>query len=150
MSAELIVGLSFGHHESSVALLSEHGEILFYCREEWLSRVKNDHRFPELAIEEMFRLYPRDRVAAIGHFQKPLRNWLGVGFDKGLSGANYSTKVKQLHSSDLSYAHKLSKHVGVNAPSYFCPHHMSHVLGAMVCARRIDGLEEGGRYYTLY
>lgn len=40
---------SSGYHESSVCLLQE-GQVIFACAEERLSRIKQDKRFPKLAI----------------------------------------------------------------------------------------------------
>ena len=46
---EYIIGVSYGHHESSCTLISSNGQII-YLREEWLSRVKNDYRFPIFSL----------------------------------------------------------------------------------------------------
>lgn len=45
----LILGLSFGYHDSAVSLLRD-GEIIFAAHEERFSRIKNDSSFPKKSI----------------------------------------------------------------------------------------------------
>ena len=44
------LGISFGFHDSSVSIVSCHGQILFAASEERFSRIKGDKRFPKLAL----------------------------------------------------------------------------------------------------
>ena len=43
----MYLGISAFYHESSVALISDEGELLNLKKEEWHSRVKGDKSFPK-------------------------------------------------------------------------------------------------------
>ena len=45
----LIMGLSFGYHDSSVSLI-RNGEVIFAAQEERFSRIKHDNTFPRKSI----------------------------------------------------------------------------------------------------
>ena len=78
-----IIGISYGHHESSCTLISSNGDLV-YIREEWLSRVKNDYRFPNFSLnflKDNF-LNLEENLISICLFEKPLKNWLGIGLKK--------------------------------------------------------------------
>ena len=47
---KVYLGISFGLHDSSVSIVSHHGEILFAASEERFSRIKGDKRFPKFAL----------------------------------------------------------------------------------------------------
>ena len=93
---EYILGISYGHHESSCCLFSSDGGVE-YVREEWISRVKNDFRFPVFSLNYLKNkhLNLEDKITAVCLFEKPLKNWLGIGTKKGLSIDNYLNKLKQ-------------------------------------------------------
>ena len=55
---EYILGISYGHHESSCCLFSSDGSVE-YIREEWVSRVKNDFRFPIFSLSYLKKKYPK-------------------------------------------------------------------------------------------
>ena len=124
-----IIGLSYGHHESSACALSSRGELI-YIREEWLSRVKNDYRYPKLAINEI-KNNIGENVAAIVHFQKPLKNWLGSGIKKSLSKDNYLAKINQFKEGDIFIRKNLKTNFKKLPNIYFCPHHLSHCLSSI-------------------
>ena len=99
-----ILGISYGHHESSCCLISSEGSI-FYLREEWLSRVKNDYRFPVFALSYLNKNFPglEKNLISICLFEKPLKNWLGIGTKKYLSVVNYLNKLRQFKKSDIFF-----------------------------------------------
>ena len=49
-----ILGLSFGYHDSSAALIKD-GQIIFASQEERFSRLKNDKNFPLQSINEALK-----------------------------------------------------------------------------------------------
>jgi len=121
-----VIGICFGHHEASAAMISEDGDVLF-IREEWLSRVKNDYRFPKMALAQLQKISDGN-IKTICHFQKPLRNWLGSGFNKIYSIENYKAKLTQYFDSDLSVAKDIKKIFGKKTDIIYTPHHISHLL----------------------
>lgn len=147
-----LLGLSYGHHESAACLLSEDGN-WSYAREEWYSRIKHDHRYPYRAIEELIKSSGDHEVeifAACLH-EKPIRTWLGTGFKKGLSIANYTNKVRQLKQSNFSLHARLKRDWGISPDRvFFSSHHLSHHLTGMMLSEHtydnglvLDGYGEG-------
>ena len=110
-----ILGLSFGHHESSVFLFDQKDGKKVFIAEEWVSRVKGDSRFPKFAIQFVKENYP-DLFFSIGtvvHFQKPLRNFLGSGMrGSNLDVEHKKLKYRQFHSSDIFVKRYIKKIFG--------------------------------------
>lgn len=129
-----LLGLSYGHHESSACLLSERGS-WSYAREEWYSRIKHDHRYPHRAICELVKDTTDNNVQIVSAclHEKPLRTWLGSGFRKGLSREHYLQKLRQFKSSNLSLHSRLRRDWGVPPERvFFSSHHLSHHLTSVM------------------
>lgn len=62
----LIMGLSFGYHDSSVSLI-RNGEVIFAAQEERFSRIKHDNTFPRKSIEECLK-YKNIKISDIDYF----------------------------------------------------------------------------------
>ncbi len=128
---EYILGISYGHHESSCCLFGQDGT-LEYLREEWVSRVKNDFRFPVFSLNYLKNKYPDldKNITTVCLHQKPLKNWLGIGMRKGLSIDNYVNKLKQFKQSDIFFEKDFKK-VFKRTPNFiYCPHHLSHLYAS--------------------
>ena len=125
---EYILGISYGHHESSCCLFSSDGGVE-YVREEWISRVKNDFRFPVFSLNYLKNKHPNleDKITAVCLFEKPLKNWLGIGTKKGLSIDNYLNKLKQFKKSDIYFEKNIKKVFNKIPNVLYCPHHLSHL-----------------------
>ncbi len=124
-----VLGISYGHHESSACALSNSGDVI-YLREEWLSRVKNDYRYPLLSIDKLKKLI-EGSFELIIHFQKPLRNWVLSGLDGVYSKDNYLAKINQFKNGDIFIKKELKKNFNKLPKVAFCPHHLSHCLAAL-------------------
>ena len=48
----LILGISSGLHDSSVALVKLSGEVMFAIQEERLTKIKGDYSFPALGLSQ--------------------------------------------------------------------------------------------------
>lgn len=146
-----ILGISYGHHESSCSIISDTGEI-FFLREEWLSRVKLDYRFPKSSINYFLKNIIKDgKINTVCHFQKPVKNWLSIGTKKNLSPENYLLKVRQFKESDIFIEKELKKVLKGKFDILFCNHHLSHALGSKLFAKKrkslylvMDGYGDGG------
>jgi carbamoyltransferase len=128
---EYILGISYGHHESSCCLMGSDGTFE-YLREEWVSRVKNDFRFPVFALNYLKNKYPdlEKNISTVCLHQKPLKNWLGIGTRKNLSIQNYLNKIKQFKKSDIFFEREFKKIFSGKTNFYYCPHHLSHLYTA--------------------
>mgnify|MGYP000851192179 CR=1 FL=1 len=144
------LGISYGHHESSCCLMSNEGDI-YFVREEWLSRVKLDYRFPIQSINYLKKYLTDGVIDKVVHFQKPLKNWLSIGTEKKLSKGNYILKLRQFKKSDIFLENELKKIIGNKFDLHYSPHHLSHALSSSFFAKKctnklflvLDGYGDG-------
>ena len=68
-----ILGLSFGYHDSSAALIKD-GEIVFASQEERFSRIKHDNSFPSQSIFEAlkFEKINIEDISYVIYYEEPL------------------------------------------------------------------------------
>ena len=68
----IYLGLSFGYHDSAVAVIDQDGNIIFAEHEERLSRIKHDSQFPYNAIQSLGQLLGEHcKIKAIGYYEDP-------------------------------------------------------------------------------
>ena len=147
------LGVSYGHHESSACLLCADGswEVV---REEALSRIRGDHRFPIRSIEYLLasRSISRREIEVVCLHEKPLRNWLAHGFIKGQSPEHYLLKAQHLRHGNLSFQSLAKRWLGTPASRvHYSSHYASHYLTARAfldneqphLALILDGYGEG-------
>ena len=145
-----VLGISYGHHESSCCLMSNTGDIKF-IREEWLSRVKLDYRFPIQSIQFLKKYLNGSKIDKVVHFQKPLKNWLSIGTERNLTKENYLLKLRQFKKSDIFIEKDLKNALGQKFDLHYCPHHLSHALSSSFFAKKepnrvylvLDGYGDG-------
>jgi len=68
------LGLSFGYHDSAVAVIASNGLILFAEHEERLSRVKHDNSFPINALKAAFNFLEKQsdyNILGVGYYELP-------------------------------------------------------------------------------
>lgn len=127
-----IVGISCGHHESSVFFYNKETGNYLYLAEESVSRVKGDSKFPKFAIKYVEENNPElySSVSTVVHFQKPLRNFLGSGIIdiEKLTKDHKLLKFRQFHSGDIFIKKEITKNFKNAKKIYYCSHHYSHVL----------------------
>ena len=128
---QFILGIAYGHHESSCCLITSEGRLL-YLREEWLSRVKNDYRLPIFSLRYLKENINdlEKNLSSICLFQKPLKNWAGIGTRRNLSLENYLNKLRQFKKSDIFFQRDLKKVLKTKAEILYCPHHLSHLYAS--------------------
>lgn len=125
---QAVVGVSYGHHESSACLITEDIDVI-YLREEWLSRVKNDYRFPTQSLDYIKNNFSsKYNISKVILFEKPLRNWLSIGTNKNLSPDNYLHKIRQFKDGDITFYKSIKKVFKKNNMALYLPHHLSHAL----------------------
>ena len=126
-----VMGISYGHHESSIFVYNPDDGKKLFIAEEWVSRVKGDSRFPKFSIDFIKENY-KDLFASIStvvHFQKPLRNYLGSGLNKSSFNKDHiKLKFRQFHSTDIFVENKIKKYFGKKIEVLFSDHHYSHIL----------------------
>jgi carbamoyltransferase len=135
-----ILGISFGFHESAACLVQD-GKLIFACAEERISRVKQDTRFPVMAIEAALKfagLNPSDidhvafawpkpgeayahnlKLLLTGTFHSSVSRWqkLVIGF----------LKDQHHRGGELDYIRAFGP---PKDQIHFINHHLSHALSA--------------------
>lgn len=123
------LGISYGHHESSICLIGDDFSPL-YIREEWISRVKGDSRFPHMSLDYLECLLGglRSKITCVCLHEKPLATWLGSGLKVGQSQSNYLLKIRQFKSSNVNFEKEVRRRLGSKTKIYYSSHHLSHAL----------------------
>ena len=135
------LGISYGHHESSVCLTSEDGDWVS-LREESLSRVKGDYRFPVKSALYLLRskgVY-LSQIKAVCLHEKPLRTWLGHGFTQRLSPDHYKFKAQHLRYGNLSFQAQAKDFFKIKPSQvHYSNHYVSHYLNAKAFSPSLEG-----------
>jgi carbamoyltransferase len=141
----IVLGIHTGH--DGAAALFAGGELVAYCKEERLSRVKSDGRRLMLgAIDEVFAIagLPREDVDVVclsrmhmpvRYFRKTSQPLIALGRrlrGKCLGVAGEMTRTPGADALDLIYEDRIKSDLGLHrdARVMFANHHYSHVLGA--------------------
>lgn len=129
-----IIGLSFGYHDSAVSLIRD-GKIIFALQEERLSRVKNDPRFPKLALEALFKFCPHEKIDAVVFYEKSYLKFDRILHDFinswPLSYKEFRKAFPLWIGNKLKIKSQIYSHLhDRNIPIYFCKHHESHAASA--------------------
>jgi carbamoyltransferase len=149
-----LLGVSYGHHESSVCLVSQEGQ-WEYLREDGLSRVKGDSRFPVLSAHYLLKSQrvDVDQIVGVCLHEKPLRSWLGHGLEKGLTPDHYHLKAQHLRGANIGFADQVKEYLGLKSNKvHYSNHYVSHYLNALSFVQNagphlclvMDGYGEGG------
>ena len=135
----MYLGISAFYHESSVALVSEKGELLDFQKEEWHSRVKGDKSFPKLSIIKILEDSKdnKNQITDIIFYERPLRAWLTVLKDsiKNYGYLNSLSKnyFRNFFNGSMSFYKEISKFKELKSCNikYF-DHHLSHTYSALM------------------
>lgn len=141
-----VLGLSFGYHDSAVALLYG-GEIVAAAQEERFSRVKHDPRFPANALRYCLSEagISLNDVQTLFYYENPYKK-LGriVSTYFGFGARGYRSFVSDLPDWLLRKAHvkrairrELEHHFGSAArvpPIEYIDHHESHAAAAFLAS----------------
>ena len=133
-----ILGISALYHDSAAVLLKE-GEIVAAAQEERFTRLKNDHRFPEQAIDFCLKqagITPSD-LDAIAFYEKPITKFSRM-LETYLAIAPRGWRTfPRVMSSWLSEKIQIKQTLGeifsdpgTNCPIFFAQHHESHAASA--------------------
>jgi carbamoyltransferase len=136
----MILGLSFGYHDSAAVLLDEK-EIIFADNEERYSRIKFDPSFPKSVLREMSNNYDLNQVTKIAYYEKPIPK-LERQLVSLISGGLRHTNSFMQNSANLrkhfdSTSRRISQLVQdatkldfTNVPVLYSTHHLSHASSA--------------------
>ena len=133
-----ILGISALYHDSAAVLLKE-GDIVAAAQEERFTRLKNDHRFPEQAIDFCLKqagITPSD-LDAIAFYEKPITKFSRM-LETYLAIAPRGWRTfPRVMSSWLSEKIQIKQTLGeifsdpgTNCPIFFAQHHESHAASA--------------------
>jgi carbamoyltransferase len=127
LKRSVFLGLSFGHGDSSAALIVD-GTLVAAAEEERFSRVKHDARFPQHAIQYCLRHagITGKEVSAVAIAKKP-----GHWFRKlRLAIAHPKLLEKKPSELPISLGKELKKLGITRARRYRFDHHLAHLMSA--------------------
>ncbi len=131
----MFLGISAYFHDSSVALINSHGDLIDFKKEEYFSRIKGDKSFPRLAIQEIIKNHKlsEKNLNRVCFYEKPLKAWLTIlkYSIKNNSLSNELTRnyYKNIWKSSIIFPYDLSKYLKIsNDKILYCDHHLSHTL----------------------
>ena len=143
------LGISFGFHDSAVALTSVSGKILFAASEERFSRVKGDSSWPNNAILRALNVAQENNLTIVGvcgheNYQLTVF-WMLKSFFNPFCihkiTFNQLVLVLERYKLLCSNFNFLLKELELPKRSlFFCDHHVSHALAAYSYSRLSSGL----------
>ena len=136
----MILGLSYGYHDSAAALINDQ-EIIFADHEERYSRIKFDPRFPKSVLREMSDKFDLRQVSKIAYYEKPipklerqLVSLISGGLrDIGPFIQNSTNLRKHFDTTPRRINHLVQEATKVdftNVPVLYSTHHLSHASSA--------------------
>ena len=150
----MFVGISAYNHESAVSLVNSKGELIDYCKEEYISRIKGDKTFPKKSFEKILEnnnLRIED-IENIIFYERPLSAFLyplkTAAINMPESIPLLTNQFRNFKKSSLTCFLDLSKiFPGSEKKLVYLDHHLSHTLTSLiyseirtgVCSIVIDG-----------
>lgn len=121
--AHSILGLSYsGMHDSSIAIVSPAGEILFAVSLERISRVKQDGRYPQALLDQV----PWDKIDKIA-----LSVEQEYHCEIDAQSAHHPLPLGQYSAIDRAHQEAFYQHLQtLDKELCFVPHHLSHAASA--------------------
>ncbi len=150
----MYIGLTGYNHESSAALVDDHGRLIDYYREESLSRIKGDKSFPKRSLTKLFEnnnLRIKD-IKSIAFYERPMSSFLTILKCAALnipeSLSLISHQCRNFNKSSIACYLDISKlFSGLEKKLIYLDHHLSHTLTALpysdqqtnLCSIVVDG-----------
>ena len=150
----MFIGVTGYNHESSAALVDRNGELIDFCREESLSRIKGDKSFPKRSINKILdsnnlKIKNIERVA---FYERPLSAFLHIvkeaSFHMPRSLELLTHQFRNFNRSSVSCYLDFAKFFkGLETKLIYSDHHLSHTLNALaysnskkdICSVVVDG-----------
>ena len=150
----MFIGVTGYNHESSAALVDKNGDLLDYCKEESLSRIKGDKSFPKRSIKKILNsnnLKIKD-IESVAFYERPLSAFLHIvkqaslNMPKSLSFLTH--QFRNFNNSSIScYLDFAQQFKGLEKKLIYSDHHLSHTLTALaysktkkdICSIVVDG-----------
>ena len=150
----MFIGVTGYNHESSVALVDKYGNLIDFCREESLSRIKGDKSFPSRSIKKILssnNLKIKD-IEKVAFYERPLSAFLHTVKQASLnmpkSLALLSHQFRNFSNSSIScYLDFAKQFKGLEKKLIYSDHHLSHTITALaysknkkdICSIVVDG-----------
>ena len=132
-----VLGISFGYHDSSAALI-KNGEVIFAAQEERYTRIKHDNSFPKHSIKEALKFAKIELpdINQIAYYEDPLIKYSRVlnsisknilsNFKKGILEF-YNETYDWIKYDKFNIKEKISSELNFPPQKIFISsHHLSH------------------------
>lgn len=126
----IVVGLSFGYHDSAACVLDD-GELIAAAQEERFSRIKFDSAFPHNALAFCLSKAGVDRSAidVVAYFENPRAKLERMLFGQQLGIGGAETLLNRW-AEKTSLEEEVRWQIGRVGRFVSYPHHLSHAAGA--------------------
>ncbi|MBM4217364.1 MAG: hypothetical protein FJ178_05875 [Gammaproteobacteria bacterium] len=137
--SRIVIGLSYGYHDSALALL-QNGRVIFASSEERFSRTKNTKSFPQNTFDYVRKLYRLDNstVAKIVFYEYPelklrriYNSYMGVNQTERF----LDVVARWYKDGRLDVPREIAARTGLDPGKVdFVGHHESHASAAFYCS----------------
>ena len=150
----MFIGVTGYNHESSVALVDKYGDLIDFCKEESLSRIKGDKSFPSRSIKKILssnNLKIKD-IEKVAFYERPLSAFLHTVKQASLNMPRsldfLAHQFRNFNNSSTScYLDFAKQFKGLEKKLIYSDHHLSHTLTALayskakkdICSIVVDG-----------
>ena len=150
----MFIGITGYSHESSAALIDEHGNLINFYREESLSRIKGDKSFPKRAIKKIFDIHNLQEgdIKSLAFYERPLTSFLTIlktaAMNMPSSLPLIAHQCRNFNKSSIACFLDISKlYPSLEKKLLYLDHHLSHTLNALsysniqndLCSIVVDG-----------
>ena len=151
----MFIGISGYNHESAVALVNQRGELVDYCKEESLSRIKGDKSFPCRSLERIItknKLNRKSEISKVIFYERPISAFLHpIHTAAAYIPESLNLLAHQFRNFKISSAYcflDLAKTFpGLENKLIYSDHHLSHTLTSLayskssrnLCSIVVDG-----------
>jgi len=150
----MFLGITGYNHESSAALVDNDGNLIDYCKEEYLSRIKGDKSFPKRSLKKIIDNNNLDisSIKSIAFYERPLSAFLfplkTAASHLPESLAFMSHQLRNFNKSSINCFSDVADLLpGLENKLIYLDHHLSHTLTALpysdkknnLCSVVVDG-----------
>ena len=135
MKKKYILGINYGAHDTSVALLASNKKKIFLSEEERFSKEKHTRAFPILSLKHALKLQKLNftNISSVYIPFQPIKCINDFFIDYSIVSNNPNHFVKNIKTINnfFNLEFNLQKKLNFNEKIHFVNHHISHILSSL-------------------
>ena len=138
---KIIIGISSYFHESAVCIIIN-DKIIDYLKEEEITRVKGDFKFPKNSLKIILKKHKilENEIESIVFYEKPFLSWSSITFFSLLKPVKrwkiVLNQFQKFWTGSLSFSADIKKLINISSDKiYYSSHHVSHALSGLVFSK---------------